>query len=199
MYRTYLIAALVIAACSQAPAADEELQAKIKQLEDRVAQLEAALEPFLQQQRVAAMRERARARMRKDLEVYSQVQLQEIEQLYQVANRKWRSEEGKKSLEQLVEKYDKANRTGCALLYLGRMSEGDEQIQYLTRAVKDYSDCCYGDGVQVGAYARFVLAERYRADGENDKADKLIKELKQDYADAIDHGARPLLATKDNF
>ena len=192
MSRLFLTVAFVLAASSQCLAADEEVQAKIKQLEDRVAQLESALEPFLQQQRVAAIREQAQARMRKDREIYSQEQLQEIEQLYQVANKKWRTEEGKRSLEKLVEKYDKANRTGCALLYLGQMSEGDEQIQYLTRAIKDYSDCRYGDGVQVGAYARFVLAGRYRADGDNDKAEKLIKELNQDYADAIDHRGRSL-------
>jgi hypothetical protein len=192
------MAACVVAVSSQGLAVEEELQAKIKQLEDRVAQLESALEPFLQQQRVAAIREQARARMRKDLDIYSQEQLQEIEQLYQVANKKWRSEEGKQSLEKLVEKYDKANRTGCALLYLGQMSEGDAQIQYLTRAIKDYSDCCYGDGVQVGAYARFVLAGRCRADGENEKAEKLIKELNQDYGDAIDHRGQSLLAAFDN-
>lgn len=198
MYRIFLMTAFAVAASTQGLAAEEKLQAKIKQLEDRVTQLESALAPFLQQQRVAAIREEARARMRKDLEIYSQEQLQEIEQLYQVANRKWRSEEGKNSLKTLVDKYGRANRTGCALLYLGQMSEGDEQIQYLTRAIREYSDCCYGDGVKVGAYARFVLAGRYRADGENDKADNLIEELKQNYADAIDHGARPLLAALDN-
>ena len=198
MYRIFLMAAIVVALSSQGIAGEEELQAKVKQLEDRVAQLESALEPFLQQQRVNAIREQARARMRKDLEIYSQEQLREIEQLYQVANKKWRSEEGKKSLEKLVEKYSRANRTGCALLYLGQMSEGDEQIQYLTRAIKEYSDCYYGDGVKVGAYARYVLAGRYRADGENEKAEQLIKELNQNYSDAIDHRGQSLLAGIDN-
>jgi hypothetical protein len=198
MFRTVLIASLLIAVCSLAVAGEEELQARIKQLEDRVAELEKALEPFLQQQRVAALRQQARARMRKDRDVYSQEELQEIEQLYQVANRKWRSEEGKSSLKKLVERYDRANRTGCALLYLGRMSEGDEQIQHLTRAIKDFSDCCYGDGVQVGGYARLVLSQRYRADGDNDKAAKLLDELRQDFADAVDHRGRSLLAAAND-
>ena len=195
MFRIVLIASCLVTACSQAVASEEELQAKIKQLEDRVAQLETALEPFLQQQRLAAMRSRAQARMRQDRGIYSREQLQEIEELYQVANKKWSSEEGKTSLKKLIDKYDKANRTGCAMLYLGQLSEGDEQLEYLTRAIEDFSDCCYGDGVQVGAYARFVLAKRYKADGETEKANKLLGELKQDYADAIDHRGRSLLAT----
>jgi hypothetical protein len=195
MFRNLLTALFIFAACSHAIANEEELQAKIKQLEDRVALLEKALEPSLKQLRVAALQEQARQRMRKDLEVYSQDELQEIEQLYQVANQKWRSEEGKDSLKKLIDKYDKANRTGCALLYLGQMSAGDEQIDYLTKAIEKFSDCCYGDGVRVGAYARFVLAQRYRDDAQNDRADKLIAEVKRDYADAIDHRGEPLLAS----
>ncbi|MCA9143219.1 MAG: hypothetical protein KDB05_10555 [Planctomycetales bacterium] len=198
MFRKLLIASLIGAACSQAFASEEELQAKIQQLEARVAELEKAVEPFLREQRVAEIREQARARMRKDLEVYSQEQLQAIEQLYQVANQNWRSEEGKASLKKLIDSYDKANRTGCALLYLGQMSEGDEQVQYLTRAIEEFSDCCYGDGVQVGAYARFVLAQRHRADGETDKANKLVDEVRRKYAHAIDHRGQPLLASDEN-
>lgn len=194
MLRNVLAVSLMLVVCSHAVASEDELQAKVKQLEDRIAHLEKALQPFLQQQRVAAIRTAARARMREDLKVYSQQELQEIERLYQVANRKWRSEEGKKSLKELIEKYGKANRTGCALLYLGQMSEGDDQLQYLTRAIDEFSDCYYGDGVQVGAYARFVLAQRHRADGDAGKAAKLIEKLKSDYADAIDHRGNPLLA-----
>ena len=62
---------------------------------------------------------RARERMALDTRVYSREQLQEIERLYQVANEKWRTPEARKSLEQLLAQYDRANRTGCALLYLG--------------------------------------------------------------------------------
>jgi hypothetical protein len=128
--------------------------------------------------------------MREDSDIYSQEELREIESLYQVANKKWRSEEGKDSLKKLVSKYSAANRTGCALLYLGQMSTGDEQINYLKQAIENFSDCFYGDGVQVGAYARFVLWYRYRNDGEKEKAAGIAEEIRINYPDAIDHRGR---------
>jgi outer membrane murein-binding lipoprotein Lpp len=198
MFRVALIGLTLVVACSQVVVAEDGLESKVKQLEARIAELENALKPFMEQQRVTAAQSRARARMRMDHKIYSPAEIREIEQLYQVANRKWQSEEGKESLKKLIAKFDKANRTGCAMLYLGQMSEGDEQIQYLTKAIQDYSDCYYGDGVQVGAFARFVLAEQYKAANQADKADKIVGELKQQYGDAVDHRGRPLLATIAN-
>jgi len=136
----------------------------------------------------------ARERMREDREIYSQDERIEIETLYQVANKKWRSEEGKDSLKELISKYSSANRTGCALLYLGQQSTGDEQIEYLRRAINDFSDCFYGDGVQVGPYARFVLFHRYKKDGENEKVAKLADEIKTLYPDSISHRKQSLVA-----
>jgi len=137
---------------------------------------------------------KARDRMREDREIYSQAERIEIETLYQVANKKWRSEEGKESLKELISKYSSANRTGCALLYLGQMSTGDEQVDYLQRVINGFSDCFYGDGVQVGAYARFVLFHRYKKDGENEKAEKLADEIKTLYPDSINHRKKSLVA-----
>ncbi len=136
----------------------------------------------------------ARDRMYEDQDIYSRDELREIETLYQVANKKWRSEEGKDSLKELISKYSSANRTGCALLYLGQQSTGDEQVEYLQRAIDDFSDCFYGDGVQVGAYARFVLFHRYKRDGENEKAAKLADEIKTLYPDSISHRKQSLVA-----
>lgn len=136
---------------------------------------------------------KARERMRKDLKIYSREELREIETLYQVANKKWRSQEGVESLKLLIENYKKANRTGCALLYLGQMSRGDEQIKYLMQAIKDFSDCYYGNGVQVGAYARFKLLWIYVRNGNKTKADKLVQEIKTNYPDAIDHRGNNLV------
>ena len=52
-------------------------------------------------------------------------QLGEIETLYQIANTKGkRSPEARESLKQLLEKYDKANRTGCATFISGRRVKG---------------------------------------------------------------------------
>jgi hypothetical protein len=136
---------------------------------------------------VSQQRKQAKARMQKDLEIYSRRELQEIETLYQVANKKWKSEEGKKSLEKLIEKYNNANRTGCALLYLGQMSIGKERENYLMQAIKGFSDCFYGDGVQVGAYARYYLAHHYNAIGNKVKSETIFQEIRKQFPYAINH------------
>jgi len=170
------------------------LEKRIQLLEERISKLEASNSPVADkvdsEKRKNRQRLAARQRMRKDLDIYSREQLREIETLYQVANKKWRTEEGKESLKKLIEKYDKANRTGCALLYLGQMSKGKKQEEYLKKAIDGFSDCFYGDGVQVGAYARFYLAHYYKKNGQSKKADELFQEIKTKYPDAIDHRGR---------
>jgi TolA-binding protein len=132
-------------------------------------------------------------RAAEDRRHYSTEQLQEIETLYQVANTKGkRTEEAKASLKQLLEKYDKANRTGCATLYLGQASEGAERLEYLTRAVEKFSDCYYFNGCQVGGYGRYVLALTLWEKGDKDKARALLAELRTTYKDATDHRGQPM-------
>ena len=171
--------------------ANPNLEQRVEELEKEVAELKAALSPVLAGAKASEIadqqRTKAKERMRKDSEIYSSDELREIESLYQVANKQWRSQEGKDSLKELIKKYDKANRTGCALLYLGQMSKGKEREEYLKQAIDDFSDCFYGDGVQVGAYARYYLAYHYKESGEQNKADKLFAELEQQYPNAIDH------------
>ena len=124
-------ALVVLLGWTCAAQSQDELKQKVHELEKRVAKLEAGLGPVLariaREQAVEEQRLKARARMRQDSEVYSREALSKIEGLYQIANKKWGSEAGKESLKQLVSHYDKANRTGCALLYLG----GDRRIQWL--------------------------------------------------------------------
>ena len=114
--------------------ADEttELKARVTALEKRCAELESGLRASrrrpVPEERAAANRASAHKRMQRDAEVYTPQQLQEIESLYQVANRKWQSEAARTSLRTLVEKYPKANRTGCAVLYLGQMTRNNKQI-----------------------------------------------------------------------
>ena len=139
------------------------------------------------EKQIEDQKSKARERMRKDSEEYSRDELREIERLYQVANKQWRTEAGKDSLKRLIDKYDKANRTGCALLYLGQMSKDEEREEYLTVAINDFSDCFYGNGVKVGAYARFYLAHHYKEEGETSKAKNLFDEIRKDYPNAIDH------------
>ena len=180
----------------------EALEKRVQQLEERVALLASSTAPVVAkaeaEQRVNQQRMRAGERMRKDSTVYSREQLREIEDLYQVANRNWQSQEAKASLKKLVQKFDKANRTGCALLYLGQMSGGEEKEDYLQKAIKDFSDCYYGDGVQVGAYARYHLAYYYKETGQEEKAEELFKEIRTKYPDAIDHKGRFLADLMDN-
>lgn len=180
-----------------AAAGAETLEEKVAALEQRVAYLEQRLEPILkredQQEKLQRMRDTARARMLQDRKVYSREQLQAIESLYQQANRDLAAPEAETLLAQLISEYPKANRSGCAMLYLGQKNEGDQQIEYLQRCIDEFSDCFYGDGVQVGAYARYILAMRYRADGETAKAQELLQELAAQYPDAVTHSGASLL------
>jgi murein DD-endopeptidase MepM/ murein hydrolase activator NlpD len=187
---------VAIALCFVAPlalfAGDEAaLREKVAALEKRIAELEGqTAEPSRIEKLRAENKAAASKRAAEDKRRYKQEELAEIENLYQVANKNWRTDEARTSLKQLLAKYDKANRTGCATLYMGQMSEGAERIEYLTRAVEKFSDCYYFNGCQVGGYGRFVLALTYWQAGEKEKARALFTELKTKYKDAIDHRGR---------
>lgn len=148
----------------------------------------AAPEPVDEKAR-AELKDQSRARMREDRNEYDREELGKIESLYQIANTNWRTdrEKAKLAMENLVSKYKKANRTGCAMLYLGQLSKGEERKDYLEKAIKDFSDCFYGNGVQVGGFARYLRILDLRAEGEKTDAAKLEKELRRKYKKAISH------------
>jgi hypothetical protein len=73
------------------------------------------------------------------------------------------------------------------------MSQGEDRAGYLHDCIDKYNDCFYGDGVQVGVYARFLLAQDCRSKGERAKADALFNEIKSKYPDAVDHGGNLLV------
>jgi hypothetical protein len=50
----------------------------------------------------------------------------------------------------------------------------------------------YGDGVQVGAYARYLLALYYKEKGDNTRANSLFDEIRKDYPLAVDHRGKSL-------
>lgn len=137
---------------------------------------------------ISQQQEHAKERMKKDTAMFSQEQLREIETLYQSANKNLKAPEAKALLEKLVSEYGGSNRAGCGLLYLCKMTQSEEQIKCLTEAIAKYSDCFYGDGVQVGPYARYYLARRYQRDKRNDEAQALYKEISTMYPDAVTHG-----------
>lgn len=169
----------------------QELTARIQQLDDRVKQLAELVLPikgeFQARRRSASLRKRFEARVEQDRKTYSRPERAEIERLYQIANQQWNSTEARESLKKLTEMYAKANRTGCALLYLGQMASGEEKENYLKRAIADHDDCWYGDGVQVGAYARFHLATYYHRSNRKAEAAALFDEIRKGYPDSIDH------------
>ena len=163
----------------------------------KVNQLEKLVEPLKAQQaaesRQKSLGERFVQRMAQDRAKYTPNQLRDAENLYQVANQKWGSPEAKESLQAMVKKYPDLDRTGCAMLYLADMSKGDERAKYLQDCIDQYNDCFYGDGVQVGVYARFLLAGDYRSKGQEQEAKALFSEIKSKYPDAIDHGGKLLV------
>ncbi|MCB1237644.1 MAG: hypothetical protein KDM91_21445 [Verrucomicrobiae bacterium] len=173
---------------------------RIAELEKRVAELEGEKD---REARLAELRQknktRAGERARQDLDTYTRDELREIEQLYQVANKEWRTDAAKESLAQLLKKYDKANRTGCATLYMGQMSEGEDRGKYLTEAVEKFSDCFYLDGCQVGGYARYILGIEAWTAGKKDEANRLFDEIRKDYAEAIMHNGTPVVEALESF
>ena len=138
-------------------------------------------------------KEGIRRRTAEDRKTYSAEQLSEIENLYQVANKMWSTPEAKTCLKVLIEKYPKANRTGCAVQYMGQMSSGEEKEKYLKLAITDFGDCYYGSGVQVGAYARLYLGYYYKEKGMAKEAKALFDEIRKDYPNAINHKGKRLV------
>jgi len=143
--------------------------------------------------RQRALRGRFENRIEQDRGKYTVEQLREVENLTATADDKFGLPEGKEACQTLIKQYPDSDRAGCALLYLAHMSQGDERAQYLQNCIDKYNDCFYGDGVQVGAYARFLLAQDCQSLGEKDKAKALIDEIKTKYPDAIDHGGNLLV------
>ena len=130
------------------------------------------------------LRKKVGARVDKDVEAYGKEGVREIERLYRTYSKTREVET--EALETLLEKYPAANRTGCAVMYAGQRArlEGEKWFRL---AIEKSSDCYYGDGACVGAYARYYLASLCRRSGRSEEAKKLIAEIKTQYPDAITH------------
>src|SRR5208283_3097156 len=143
----------------------------------RVTQLEKIMAPLKAQlameTRQKALREKFMQRYAQDRQKYTPEQLSEAEKLMGIGDQKWGSPEAVEACQTMVKKYPGSDRAGCAMLYLADMSKGDDRAKYLQDCIDQYNDCFYGDGVQVGAYARFLLAEDYQSNGETEKAKAL--------------------------
>jgi len=174
-----------------------QLKQRVAQLEKQIQEISQLLEPLKAQQaadnRRKALRGRFEKKMAQDRDKYTQEQLRDAENLYQVANRKWGTPEATESLQTMIKKYPDINRTGCATLYVAQKSQGDERARYLQDCIEKFYGCFYGDGVQVGAYARFLLAGDFMSKGEQEKAAALYSEIKARYPDAVDHSGNLLV------
>ena len=173
-----LLAAAPIATSATQPAPAAQAGPATSKAESSIAATEKQRE---------RQRQFAKARMRQDNRRFSKDQVAEAEELYQVANKNWRSPEAAATLKTMIEKFPEMNRTGCAVLYLGQWSRGEEREQYLKRAVEKHSDCYYGNGTQVGGFARYLLGHYYREQGKTAEADKLFNEIRKNYPEAITH------------
>lgn len=139
-------------------------------------------------------RKKAREAWQNDEKEFKADELAAMEQLYQKANSNPRTPESQEMLKELIKKYPKSNRAGCAACYLGQFSRdaGDAE-KYLELAIKEYSDCYYLNGASVGGWARMLLASRENGA----KARKLHEEIRKDYPDATDHSGDLLVSFLD--
>ena len=133
-------------------------------------------------------RSAARARVEKDVKEYGRDGMREIERLY----RAYSSKASDSALATLLEKYPKANRTGCAVMYAAQRASGENRVKLLEQAIANHGDCVYGDGAQVGAYARMYLAGEFERSGDTAGAEKLYGEIRALYPNARTHKGRPL-------
>jgi hypothetical protein len=179
--------------------ADEvaRLTQRVNQLEKQVQEISQLVQPLKAQQAIddrrKPLRDKFEKLMARDQAKYTPEQLREAEDLYQVANQKWGSPEASQSLQTMIKQYPDINRTGCAMLYIAQKSQGDERARYLQDCIEKFGDCLYGDGVQVGAYARFLLAGDSRSKGDEKKAAALYTEIINKFPDAIDHAGLLLI------
>ncbi len=182
------------------------LEAKVAELEKRLDEMQNApqqqsasrqLTPEQQkgQERMQSYRGRFGQRYGLDVRTHSQAKVAEVENAYQATQGNFGSPECIEAHKKFIKKYPGFNRTGCALSELARMSEitSPETEQYYKECIQKYDDCYWGDGVQVGPFARFFLANCYKNTGQNDKAEALYTEIKDNYPDSIDHSGQLLV------
>ena len=139
---------------------------------------------------IAALRAKVAARMKVDVDEYGRDGVRAIEMAYRAYSRS--KDVDNEHLQALIEKYPKANRTGCAVMYAGQRAQGSDDGKWFRLAMEKYADCMYGDGAQVGAYARLYLAGYLESKGKKDEVKKLRDEILKLYPDARTHRGRKM-------
>jgi hypothetical protein len=101
----------------------------------------------------------------------------------------------KEALLKLVAMFPTANRAGCALRYLAQLSPPAEREAFLTRTIADHSDAWYGDGTQVGPFAKAQLAALYASTGRQAEALTRAEEVAREFPESVDHSGSRLTDT----
>lgn len=182
----------------------DSLQARITFLENKINILEKRLSTLekifgkdlsgkvLVDSNVIKLRAKAKARMKRDSENFSKRKIKKVEKLYKEASKNIALEQSKNIFKEIIKKYPGMNRAGCSALYLAQEEEGPEKSAMLNEVFEKYGDCMYGDGVEVGAYARYKLALIYREKDDVIKAKELMHYIRKNYPGAIDHDGNSL-------
>ncbi len=131
------------------------------------------------------LRQAAFERMDKDAIFYSKEERVEIEKLYQF----WKTRKGKERQAiaiTLLRRFPKANRTGCTLYLLALDNARQKRIDLLKQVIQNHSDCWFGNGMQVGATARYHLIRILMETGKQEEAEQYREELNTLFPDAVD-------------
>jgi len=172
----------------------KELELKVKMLEERVARLERIKTDVEPSRHTKKMMEIAKKHSNQEREKFKADDIAKAEVLYQKGNKMLADERSKKPLDSIVSLYPQLNRAGCAQLYRAQQETGTEKERLLKDCIERFSNCYYGDGAQVGPLAMFQLAYYYRYMSKEAEAEKLFKQLRQQYRGAIGHDGEKLLS-----
>ncbi|MFN0126389.1 MAG: hypothetical protein ACKV19_06885 [Verrucomicrobiales bacterium] len=138
-----------------------------------------------------ANKRKAREQMARDSKEYKRDEFAALEELYQKGNSNPRTPENQAILKEVVQKYPKSNRAGCAALYIGQFSrDPKESEEFLELAIKEYSHCYYLNGTSVGGFARLLMGSKEKQAGHDTKSKELFDEIRKDYATATSHNGK---------
>jgi hypothetical protein len=167
------------------------LERRLDETQNAPQQQKRQLTPEQQQglERMRSYRGKFEQRYGLDVRTRTAAKVVEVEKAYQAIEHNFGSPECIEAHKKFIKQYPGFNRTGCALSELAGMSElaSPETEQYYKECIQKYDDCYWGDGVQVGPFAKFNLAICYKHTGQDAEAEALSKEIKDSYPDSIDH------------
>ena len=144
---------------------------------------------------VRALQQRAQARIDEERLVFSPAELADIEARYASARSAtllFRRTGAEEILLDLVRRYPRSNRAGCALLDLAQISGGAHREAYLRQAIGTHDNAWFPGGVQVGALARALLAVHLAGLQRFDEAERLAAELVKEFPGSVDQSGATL-------